>query len=123
MGVYSFGRSALVTAFALAGAACGGSAESDVPVRVQEPPIAGQRLSLYTHCGIWSVVVDGRLWLAAPPLHDGSGNPPDGWDSNTTRGTWSETGKGRAVFRADSGKLARFVAARPGQEDANRGCE
>jgi hypothetical protein len=82
-----------------------------------------RRGGLDTHCGVWSVVVAGKLWLADPPLHDGSRNPPPVWDENTAEGTWSENGSGRAVFRSDSGKVAHFVAARMGQEDPNGGCE
>jgi hypothetical protein len=116
----TFARSTLIAILALASAtACGGSTESRAPARTEEPPMEGQRLSLYTHCGVLSVVVDGQLWLADPPLR----NPPDGWDENSTEGNWSETESRRAVFRADSGKVAHFITAPPGQEDPNKGCE
>ncbi len=71
----------------------------------------GRPLTLYTHCGVWSTEVDGRLWLADPPLHDGSHNPLPGWDVNDTQGIWRELGGGEAEFRADSGEIARFVLA------------
>ena len=100
----------LVAAVGIAG--CGGADE-----------IAARPLTLYTHCGVWSTTVDGQLWLAAPPLHDGSHNPLPGWDWNDTPGTWRDLGNGRAEFRADSGEVAQFVAAEPGQEDPNAGCE
>ena len=62
------GRSTFTAALAfVCVAACGGSAESDVPTPTQKPPMEGQRLSLYTHCGVLSAVVDGQLWLADPP--------------------------------------------------------
>ena len=80
-------------------------------------------LTLYTHCGVWSAEVDGRLWLADPPLHDGSHNPLPGWDANDTQGIWRELGGDEAGFRADSGEIARFVLARPGQRDPSSGCE
>jgi hypothetical protein len=83
---------------------------------------AGTRLSLYTHCGVVSAHVDGKLWLAKPPLTDGSGNPLPGWDPNDTRGRWTATGS-TAEFRSDSGKRARFVLAPAGAKDPNRGCE
>ena len=118
-----FGRRALMVVFALGCAACGGVAEKDARSSTDEQLVEGRRTQLYTHCGVISHVVDGMLWLADPPLHDGSYNPPDGWDENTTLGTWNETGSGRAVFRSDSGKTAKFVAARPEQQDPNRGCE
>jgi hypothetical protein len=115
------GRCALIVGIALACAACGGAAETDAPSSTDEQLVEGRRTQLYTHCGVISHFLDGKLWLADPPL--GSHSPPDGWDENTTTGTWTETGKGRAVFRADSGKVAHFVAARPGQKDPNKGCE
>jgi len=85
--------------------------------------IAEQPLTLYTHCGVWSTTVDGQLWLADPPLHDGSHNPLPGWDRNDTSGTWRDLRDGRAEFRADSGEVAHFVAAQPGEKDPNVGCE
>ena len=108
---------------ALACVACGGEAKPNARSSVDTQPVEGQRIELYTHCGVWSHVVDGRLWLADPPLHDGSHNPPDGWDENTTHGTWSETAVDHAVFRSDLGKIAQFVAAAPGQKDPNEDCE
>ena len=119
----AFGRCALIVVIALACAACGGVAETDAQSSTDEQLVEGRRTQLYTHCGVISHFVDGTLWLADPPLHDGSHNPPDGWDENTTQGTWSETESGRAVFRSDSGKTATFIAARLGQKDPNKGCE
>jgi hypothetical protein len=92
---------------ALAG--CGGGAK-------------GRHLSLYTHCGVVSAHVGGRLWLAKPPLFSSPGNPPRGWDWNDTPGTWTEYGP-TAEFRSDSGKRAHFVLAPAGAKDPNRGCE
>lgn len=117
------GRCALLVVVALACGACGGEAEPNAQSGLDTQPVEGRRVQLYTHCGVWSIVVDGRLWLADPPLHDGSHNPPDGWDENTTNGTWSETAIDHAVFRSDLGKTAQFVAAAPGQQDPNEGCE
>ena len=108
---------------ALACAGCDGVAEPDAQSSTAEQQVEGRRTQLYTHCGVISHTVDGRLWLADPPLHDGSYNPPEGWDANTTPGTWSETQNGRAVFRSDSGKTAKFVAARADEQDPNYGCE
>lgn len=51
-------RSAVITAVAaLVLAGCGTTRE-----------VAERPLSLYTHCGVLSAWVDGRLWLADPPL-------------------------------------------------------
>jgi len=102
----------VLVALALFGvAACGGAQ------RVKE-----RELSLRTHCGVLSAWVDGALWLASPPLSDGSGNPPPGWGFNQTAGTWRELGQRRAEFRARSGKIARFVHARSGQSDPAANC-
>jgi hypothetical protein len=119
----ALGRTALIVVVALACTACGGAAaEPDTQSSTAEQ-VEGRRAELYTHCGVISHFVDGKLWLADPPLHDGSYNPPDGWDANTTQGVWIVTGSDRALFRSDSGKSATFVAAARGQKDPNHGCE
>lgn len=101
---------AVVAAVAVAG--CGGRSQ-----------VEDRQFTLRTHCGVLSAWVDGRLWLADPPLSDGSGNPPPGWGFNETRGTWRELGQSQAEFRARSGKVAHFTLARPGQRDPADGCE
>jgi hypothetical protein len=82
-----------------------------------------RELTLRTHCGVLSARIDGVLWLVSPALGSESGKPPPGWGQNETAGTWRESGDGRAEFRTRSGKLARFVRARPGQRDPATGCE
>lgn len=82
----------------------------------------GKRLTLRTHCGVLSASVDGKLWLASPPISDGSGNPPPGWGENETTGRWRQTGT-HATFRSSSGKVAHFVRARRGIKDPAFGCE
>jgi hypothetical protein len=74
-----------------------------------------------SHCGVLSVTVEGRLWLADPPL--GDHNPPPGWDENQTMGSLVETGSERAVFIGDGGQRASFRRAPDGHEDPNAGCE
>lgn len=66
---------------------------------------------LLTHCGIEYAYFDGRYWAADPPLSDGSGNPPAGWNNPIARGTMALEGDDAAVFRADSGQEARFRPA------------
>lgn len=83
----------------------------------------GTRHTLNTHCGVDSTVVDGRLWLATPPLGDGDGNPPQGWDENQTTGRFEETSPTTATFTSDSGHVAGFRLARPGEPDPGAGCE
>lgn len=65
---------------------------------------------LHTHCGIHGTRIDGRDWDADPPLDDGSGNPPPGWDENDQNGVIRLTSDDRAVFRAVNGLVARFKA-------------
>ena len=70
----------------------------------------GYRYELYTHCGIRDAYFGGRWWLAAPPLDDGSANPPRGWGNPTQEGRMRLTAPRRAEFRA--GRLvARFRPA------------
>jgi hypothetical protein len=66
---------------------------------------------LLTHCGIEYAYFDGRYWAADPTLSDGSGNPPAGLDNPVARGTMTLEGDDTAVFRADSGREARFRPA------------
>jgi hypothetical protein len=77
---------------------------------------------LYTHCGILSASFDGRLWLADPPLTDGSGNPQPGWGNPAEEGTMTLVSADRAEFRSEGGNVARFVPAR-GAPDPAAGCE
>lgn len=77
---------------------------------IPDPIAAGPgeiRLDLNTHCGVEKAEVEGVLWLADPPL--GNGSPPDGWGGLTTPGRWKQTGETTAVFLADSGVQADFV--------------
>lgn len=118
----------LAVVLAVLAGGCGGEDERVRGTNTTSRPSSTQQadrraLTLYTHCGVWSAQGNGRLWLAAPPLHDGSHNPLPGWDDNETHGEWRELGDGEAEFRADSGKIAHFVPALPGQEDPARGCE
>lgn len=78
-------------------------------------------VTVTSHCGVVSVIVDGQLWLADPPL--GDHNPPPGWDENETSGSWVLLGPNRAEFRGDQGQRASFRRADPGTPDPNAGCE
>jgi len=83
----------------------------------------GWPFTLRTHCGILSAWIGGRVWLADPPLTDGSGNPPAGWPNPAALGTLRELSQTRAEFRSREGKVAYFVRALPGTRDPARGCE
>jgi hypothetical protein len=68
----------------------------------------GQEFSLYTHCGIRHVIVDGIVYLADPVLDDGQGNPPRGWENPSQQGNLRINPDGSADFT--SGPLsAHFV--------------
>jgi hypothetical protein len=74
-----------------------------------------------SHCGVLSVTVSGRLWLADPPL--GGHDPPPGWDENETAGRFVARAHGRGEFLGDDGQRAIFRRAPVGAEDPNSGCE
>lgn len=127
----------MVALFAVA-AAC--AEVPDVGVSVADSPVApgssrstgeslpasslsdhGVRVAVPSHCGVLSVTVRGRLWLADPPL--GDHNPPPGWDENETMGSFLRTGPRRAIFHSDGGRRASFRRAPVGAEDPNADCE
>ncbi|MFB7586457.1 hypothetical protein [Streptomyces sp. NPDC056169] len=76
---------------------------------------------LYTHCGIDEARIDSTYFEAETPLSDGSGNPPDGWDNPTQRGTMTLKSETEAVFTDDSGHEVKF-RARPGASEFKRIC-
>jgi hypothetical protein len=96
---------------------------SDDPDPCALPPVdsEGTRVMVPSHCGVLSVTVDGRLWIADPAL--GEHNPPPGWDENQTAGRFVENGPGRAEFHGDRGQYATFRLAKPGEQDPGAGCE
>ena len=68
----------------------------------------GQSFSLYTHCGIYELRVDGKFYeRVGGPLDDGSGNPPKGWDNPYQAGRLSVRGNG-VVFTDDRGHHEEF---------------
>ncbi|MDQ5820058.1 MAG: hypothetical protein M3540_01275 [Actinomycetota bacterium] len=78
------------------------------------PTVIGVRhlYVLRTHCGIFDAYFAGRLWRATPPLTDGSGNPPRGWDNPEQLGTMRLIRSDLAEFRARGKKLvSRFTPA------------
>lgn len=97
------------------------SSSADEVVPTANPSEKGVRVAIRSHCGVHSLTIQGRLWLADPPL--GDHNPPPGWDENETMGVLLKTGPGRAVFEGDGGQRASFQRAPHGAEDPNAGCE
>jgi hypothetical protein len=81
---------------------------------------AGVRVAVRSHCGVNGVTIDGRLWLADPPL--GDHNPPPGWDENATSGYFFSKRK-YGSFYGDQGQRATFRSAADDAEDPDLGCE
>lgn len=69
----------------------------------------GERLSIFTHCGIYEVVFDDVLWT---PASIERGSSPEGTDFNSTEGT-AKVVEGKLIFVADSGLELIFVPASP----------
>jgi hypothetical protein len=89
---------------------------------VQSPP-SGRTIpyDLYTHCGIDEARIGSTYFEAEVPLSDGSGNPPEGWDNPTQRGTMTLKSAREAVFTDDAGHEVHF-RARPGASSFKRLC-
>jgi hypothetical protein len=66
---------------------------------------------LYTHCGVLGAVIDGVWFAAQPPLVEGAGNPPTGWDNPYQAGTLTLLTADEAVFSDDAGHEVRLFAA------------
>ena len=104
--------------------ACGSGGRSTQPTTTVPPTVsASTPASMRTHCGVLSIEVDGRLWIADPPRGDDAQNPPQGWDENTTDGVFTIITRDRARFDANSGVSASFRLARDGEVDPAKGCE
>lgn len=67
--------------------------------------------TVYTHCGVENVRIDGQWWHAKPPLYnqDQSG-PPEGWGDPHQDGSLTMVAPDRAVFDA-LGQRVVFVPA------------
>lgn len=91
-----------------------------IPVNQSEVRVGvSYQFTLLTHCGITETWFAGRGWKAVPPLSDGQGNPPPGWDNPTQTGTMMLESADRAVFRDTAGHTVVF---RPGPP-TSRGCD
>lgn len=67
--------------------------------------------SVYTHCGVENVRIDGRWWHAKAPLYDdGRTGPPDGWGDPYQEGRLTVESAKRAVFEF-AGQRVVFVPA------------
>jgi len=62
---------------------------------------SGTPFTLYTHCGVENVRLDGRWWHARRPLYnDERSGPPAGWGDPHQEGTLTMESAERAVFEA-----------------------
>lgn len=96
----------LVTALMLTG--CGSTAPTQ-EASVEEPN--STPFSVYTHCGVENVRIDGQWWHAKPPLYnDERTGPPAGWSDPHQEGTLTMESADRAVFEA-LGQRVVFVPA------------
>jgi hypothetical protein len=80
---------------------------------------SGERLRVRTHCGIQAAWVQGRLWLASPPINR---DMESHLGFNSTVGRFRVVDEDRATFIATSGLVAHFRTAPPGTLNPNRGC-
>lgn len=101
-------RSTAVLAAVLLATGCGG-AESTQGESGEQPSSAP--FSVYTHCGVENVRIDGRWWHAQPPVYNKERTgPPAGWDDPFQEGTLTVESPDRAVFEA-LGQQVVFVRA------------
>lgn len=70
-------------------------------------PDAGERITIFTHCGFYETVFDGQTWT---PASIGRGDFPDGTDPMATPGSIRRVGE-QALFTADSGLEVWFDPA------------
>ena len=89
-----------------------GSAASPEQTSTDEP--SSTPFSVYTHCGVENVRIDGRWWHASPPLYDEAGSgPPAEWGDPYQEGALTRESSDRAVFEA----LGQRVVFLPSPDD------
>lgn len=94
------GARSVVLLIAVAFATGCGAGESNRQAPVADDPSATP-FSVYTHCGVENVRIDGRWWHAKPPLYNQErSGPPEGWDDPYQNGTLTMVTQDRAVFEA-----------------------
>ena len=78
--------------------ACGSASSDPDTVRVGETV----GFTMYTHCGVESARINGRVWNAAEPLYATPEklDPPVGWDNPEQDGELTLESPARAVFAA-----------------------
>jgi hypothetical protein len=89
------------------------------PGEVLAAPVSPQAgvaypVDLLTHCGVVGTEIGGVWFAADPPLVEGAGNPPPGWDNPYQRGTLTLVTDVEAVFRDDAGHEVHLRATGDG---------
>ncbi|MFC4148998.1 hypothetical protein ACFO0M_22310 [Micromonospora mangrovi] len=117
---------AMVLAAALAG--CQGADPVAGPgtpppstARAAAYPVRELPFTLYTHCGVNEVSIEGRWYDAVAPLSDGNGNPPPDWDHLFQEGTMRLTSPTEAEFHDSAGHVVTF-RLRPGATEPRMIC-
>ncbi|CCK25106.1 hypothetical protein BN159_0727 [Streptomyces davaonensis JCM 4913] len=112
----------IIFALTLAGVLTG-CAQADDGVDAVRAKASGRTIpfDLYTHCGIDEARIGSTYFEAETPLSDGSGNPPEGWDNPTQRGTMTLKSETEALFTDGAGHEVKF-RARPGATAFKRIC-
>ncbi len=66
-----------------------------------------------THCGVESLRLDGRWWVAVKPLYseDGPGTSPEGWGDPYQKGELTLISEQRVTFVAHGTQVAFVPAA------------
>lgn len=73
---------------------------------------SGEAFSLYTHCGIDELGLDGKFYeRVGGPLDDGNGNPPNGWGNPYQPARLSREGN-LMIFTDRAGHLEEFKLRR-----------
>ncbi|WP_282694805.1 hypothetical protein [Streptomyces sp. CC208A] len=113
----------IVVALTLAAGVLTGCAQADGGPDIVRATPSGRTIpfELSTHCGIDEARIGSTYFEAETPLSDGSGNPPEGWDNPTQRGTMTLKSETEAVFTDDAGREVTF-RARPGATAFKRIC-
>ena len=101
-------RTVVVLVAAMLTAGCG----STVSTRAApDSETTSTPVSVYTHCGVENIRIDGRWWHAKPPLYnEARTGPPAGWSDPHQEGTLTMESPDRAVFEA-LGQRVVFVPA------------
>lgn len=118
---------ALLVAVAVSGCAEGAPGpDGGTPVSIsgESTVSVGQTIdfSMYTHCGVESTRINGRVWNAVDPLYASPERlgPPDGWGDPYQAGELTLESVDRAVFAA----LGQRVVLMPSETgEALRPCD